>query len=278
MYNNNCGLLIKIIDDGVGIDMFKEILQYRELLYMLTLRDIKIRYKQSVMGFLWAFFLPMVIVASGFVVRAAFSLTSGKPLQYQSLAAMSVKSIHWSLFINSIRFATNSLIQNGRLIVHIYFPREILPLSSVLVNLFDFFIPLIVIMCVFAVTGVGISIYTLWFPVLLIMYIMLIVGAGLLLSCANLFFRDVKYIVEVALTFGIFFTPVFYDASMFGKWENILLLNPVGSILECISRVCLYHQSPNAFWFCYCALWSAGIFYIGLRVFHKAESFFSEIL
>ncbi|MBF0521319.1 MAG: ABC transporter permease [Nitrospirae bacterium] len=258
--------------------MFKEILQYRELLYMLTLRDIKIRYKQSVMGFLWAFFLPMVIVASGFVVKAAFSLTAGKPLQFQGLAAMAIKSIHWSLFINSIRFATNSLIQNGRLIVHIYFPREILPLSSVLVNLFDFFIPLLVIMFIFAVTGGGISVHTLWFPVLLILYIMFIVGAGLLLSCANLFFRDVKYIVEVVLAFGIFFTPVFYDASMFGKWERILLLNPVGSILECISRVCVYKQSPDPIWFSYCALWSAGIFFIGLRVFHKAESFFSEIL
>ncbi len=245
---------------------------------MLTLRDIKIRYKQSVMGFLWAFFLPMVIVVSGFVVKAAFSLTAGKPMEHQGFAAMAIKSIHWSLFINSVRFATNSLIQNGRLIVHIYFPREILPLSSVLVNLFDFFIPLFLIMCVFVLTDVGISVHILWLPVLLFLFIIFIVGAGLILSCANLFFRDVKYIVEVLLAFGIFFTPVFYDAGMFGKWENILLLNPVGSILECISSVTVYHRPPDMFWFSYSTLCSVGIFLIGWRVFHKAESFFAEIL
>ena len=98
----------------------------------------------------------------------------------------------------------------------------------------------------------------------------------MLLACANLFFRDVKYIVEVILTFGIFFTPVFYEAEMFGRWSVVLLLNPVGAILDSINAVVVLHHSPDMFWLGYSGVWALGGLLISWNIFHRAEFAFAE--
>jgi lipopolysaccharide transport system permease protein len=257
-------------------EMIQELVKYRHLLYMLTWRDIKIKYKQSVMGFLWAIFMPMMIVAAGMLVKKAFSMLSGKPMDFDQLATVSVKAVPWAFFVASIRFAVNSLVSNMNLITKIYFPREVFPLAAVMGNFFDFAVASILLIIILSIAGIGASIYLVWLPLLLILLISLAAGLGMLLSCANLFFRDVRYIVEVLLTMGIFFTPVFYEASMFGKWESILLLNPVGSILEAINTVVVLHHAPNLFWVIYSAICSIGGFLISWNIFHKTEFAFAE--
>ncbi|MGA2315993.1 MAG: ABC transporter permease [Thermodesulfobacteriota bacterium] len=257
-------------------EMIQELIQYRHLLYMLTWRDIKIKYKQSVMGFLWAIFMPMMIVAAGIMVKKAFSMLSGKPMDLTQLASVSVKSIPWAFFVSSIRFATNSLVGNINLVTKIYFPREVFPLTSVAANFFDFAVASILLIIILAIAGIGASVYLLWLPVLLIILILLTTWVGMLLACANLFFRDVKYIVEVILTFGIFFTPVFYEVEMFGKWAPVLLSNPVGSILESINSVVVLQRPPNMFWLGYSALWAVGGLLIAWNIFHKTEFAFAE--
>lgn len=257
-------------------EMIDELVQYRHLLFMLTWRDIKIKYKQSVMGFLWAILMPMIIVAAGVLVKKAFSMLSGKPMDLSQLASVSVKAIPWAFFVASIRFATNSLTSNMNLVTKIYFPREVFPLSAVLANLFDFVVASAVLVVILAISGTGLSVSLLWLPVLLVLLICLAAGFGMLLACANLFFRDVKYIVEVILTFGIFFTPVFYEAEMFGQWASVLLLNPVGAILEMINAVVVLHHSPDMFWLGYSALWAVGGLLVAWNIFHRAEFAFAE--
>lgn len=257
-------------------EMIQELVQYRHLLYMLTWRDIKIKYKQSVMGFLWAIFMPMIIVASGILVKKAFSMLSGKPMDLAQLASVSVKAIPWAFFVSSIRFATNSLLHNMNLVTKIYFPREVFPIAAVMANFFDFIVASILLIIILAIAGIGASIYLFWLPILLILLISLVIGLGMFLACANLFFRDVKYIVEVILTFGIFFTPVFYEAEMFGKWAPVLLLNPVGAILESINSVVVLHQAPSMIWLGYIAVWSVGGLLVAWIIFHKAEFAFAE--
>jgi len=257
-------------------EMFNELIQYRHLLFMLTWRDIRIRYKQSVMGFLWAIFMPMMIVGAGILVKKAISVLSGNPMELSQLASVSVKAIPWAFFVGSIRFAANSLTGNMNLVSKIYFPREVFPISATLANLFDFVVAssVLVVFLIFARTGV--TLYLLWIPFLLLLLFLLTVGLGMFLSCANLFFRDVKYIVEVILTFGIFFTPVFYEAKMFGKWETILLLNPIGAILEAINDVVVFHQPPNLYWVGYSAIWAIGGLLLAWTIFHQAEYTFAE--
>lgn len=256
--------------------MIQELIKYRHLLYMLTWRDIKIKYKQSIMGFLWAIFMPMIIVASGILVKKAFSMLSGKPMDLAQLASVSVKAIPWAFFVSSIRFATNSLLHNMNLVTKIYFPREVFPIAAVMANFFDFIVASILLIIILAIAGIGASIHLFWLPILLLLLFSLVIGLGMLLACANLFFRDVKYIVEVLLTFGIFFTPVFYEAEMFGKWSTVLLLNPVGAILESINAVVVLHHPPDIFWLAYSAVWALGGLLISWNIFHRAEFAFAE--
>ncbi|GAB7026146.1 ABC transporter permease [Geotalea toluenoxydans] len=257
-------------------EMINELIHYRELLYILTWRDIKIRYKQSVMGFMWAVFMPMLIVAAGIIMKLAFSFISGKPFNAMDLASISVKALPWSFFIGSIRFSTICLTANSNLVSKIYFPREIFPLAAILANLFDFAIAASALAVILAISNIGISLNILWLPVLLFLLVLLTAGIAFVLSCANLFFRDVKYIVEVILTFAIFFTPVFYEASLFGKWSSLLLINPVGSILEAINNVVVLHQPPDLFWLGYAATFSLCLFVVSWFVFHRSEFLFAE--
>jgi len=256
--------------------MFNELVSHKHLLFMLTWRDIKIKYKQSVMGFLWAILMPVLIVTAGVIVKKAFSILSGVPLQLSDIASVSVKALPWAFFIGSIRFATISLTTNLNLVTKVYFPREVFPLSAVLAHLFDFAIASAALVIILTLAGIGISVHLLWLPLLLILLILLTSGISMFLACANLFFRDVKYLVEVMLTFGIFFTPVFYETSMFGKWAPLLLLNPVGFLLEAINSVVVLHKSPDLFWLTYTACWAVMGFLAAWKIFDRAEPAFAE--
>jgi lipopolysaccharide transport system permease protein len=257
-------------------ESIKELIQYRHLLLMLTWKDIRIRYKQSLMGFFWAILMPMLIVTAGVLVKGAFSMFSGQPLNLLDVASLSVKALPWAFFVGAVRFATNSLTSNANLVTKIYFPREVFPISAVLANLFDLAVASVVLVVILVVARTGASIHLLWLPVLLVLLILLTAGLGLFLSCGNLFFRDVKYLVEVFLTFGIFFTPVFYEAKMFGKWAPIILLNPLAPILEAMNRVIVLHRGPDLPWLAYSAGWAVFGFVIAWRIFDRAEYAFAE--
>lgn len=250
--------------------------QYKALLFMLTRRDIKIRYKQSVMGFAWAILMPVLVVGSGLIVMVAFAAMSGKPVNKVDVLSVAVKAVPWAFFVAAIRFATNSLVMNKELVTKIYFPREILPMAAIFANLFDFFVASCVLALILLVCRIGVSIYLIWVPVFLVLLILLTTSCGILLSCSNLFFRDVKYLVEVLLTYGVFFTPVFYSADMLGKWGFLLLLNPVGPVLEGLRDTIILHRSPDLPWLAYSALWSFFGLLVSWKIFKKAESSFAE--
>lgn len=260
----------------IGRHPSEQFAQYKDLLFMLTWRDIKIRYKQSIMGFAWAVLMPILIIGSGLIVMVAFATISGRPVNKVDILSIAVKSAPWAFVVGAVRFATSSLIMNKELVTKIYFPREILPFASVLANLFDFLVAGSVLTIVLAILRIGTSLYLLWVPVLLVLLVVLTAGFAILLACANLFFRDVKYLVEVVLTYGIFFTPVFYSARTLGKWGILLLLNPVGSILESLRDVVVLHQSPDLRWLAYSGGWAIVGFFLSWKIFQSAESSFPE--
>lgn len=214
--------------------MVWELVEYRELLWQVTLRDIRIRYKQAVMGFGWAIFMPTVIVGAGFLVKYAMAQMAGTHFKMDDFASMAVKAIPWAFFVGAIGFATGSLTGNVSLITKIYFPREIFPLSAVLTQTFDSAIGAIALAVIlFPFLGIGLSVQVLWVVPLAILLFLFTSGLALFLSCANLFFRDVKYIVQILLTFGIFFTPVFYEPANLGpSGSRLMMLNPLAPILE----------------------------------------------
>lgn len=219
------------------LDTYREVLDdlwtYRDLLYQLMRRDIRIRYKQAAMGFAWAILMPLVIVLAGIVVRYAMARLSGSGLEVDHISGMAVKALGWAFFVGGINFSVNSLVGNMNLVGKIYFPREVLPLSAVLAQSFDSSIGAIALFLVLPLLGVTYSWTVLWVPLLVLMLFLFTAAMGLILSCANLFFRDVKYLVQVAVTFGIFFTPVFFEPVMFGSTGGqLMMLNPLSPVLE----------------------------------------------
>jgi ABC-type polysaccharide/polyol phosphate export permease len=254
----------------------KELYKFRELLYTIAYRDIKVRYKQSVMGFLWAVLMPILIVMSGVVVRYAYAMVAHVPLKSADIASVAVKSVPWAFIVSSIRFTCSSLFANYSLVVKIYFPKEVFPMAAILACLFDFLVAFLALSILLVVLHIGWSIYLLWVPVLLAVIILLCVGVGLFISAASLFFRDVKYIVEIFLTFGIFFTPVFFDVRMFGNNAKWLMLNPVAPLLEGLSTCIVRHQPPDLSWCLYSLAFSVIAFMGGFVLFKHLEPAFAE--
>jgi len=249
--------------------------RYRDLLITLTAKEIRVRYKQSVMGFLWAILMPMLIVLAGALARYVLSVVSGGVMS-ASIVPVLVKSAPWAFFVGSLRFSTDSLVKNSNLVTKIYFPREIVPYAAVLAGLFDFAVAGGVIIIALVIANVGASLQLLWVPLILALLVLMTSGLALLTSCANLFFRDVKYLVEVLLTFGIFFTPVFFEARTFPKWAHLILLNPVASLLEALNDVVVLHRPPDGLWLAYAGAWSIVVFIVSMLVFRMTEPLFAE--
>jgi ABC-type polysaccharide/polyol phosphate export permease len=217
---------------------------YRELLVQLTLRDVRIRYKQAVMGFAWALLLPALVVAAGTLVRIAIARVGGGEVERAHIAGMAAKALPWAFFVGALGFATNSLIGNTNLVSKVYFPRAVLPLSATLAQCFDSLVGLAALAVALPLLGVSYGATALWAPLLIALLVVFTAGVGLIVAAANLFFRDVKYLVQVGLTFGIFFTPVFFEPGMFGPRGAVwMMLNPLAPILEGL-RLCLVEGHP----------------------------------
>ena len=258
------------------IAMFRQLSRHRDLLYMLSRRDITVKYKQSIMGFLWAILMPLLITSAGVVVKIAMGQMSGKAVVFTDVLPVAVKAAPWAFFVASLRFSTQSLSGNYVLVTKIAFPRAVFPLSSVASQLFDFAIASAVIFVLILFAPISATIHLLWVPVLLALLVAQVTGLALLLSAANLFFRDVKYLVEVVLTFAIFFTPVFYSVALFGDRGKLLMLNPVAPILEGLDAVIVQGHAPDAMWTGYAAVWAVGLLLVTPAIFLRLEPKFAE--
>lgn len=252
------------------------LLQYRELLYMLTWRDIRVRYKQSVMGIMWAILMPMLIVGAGALVRYAMAEYSGSKVTVADMASVMVRAVVWSFFVSAIRFGTGSLVTNSGLVSRIAFPKEVFPIASVFSSLFDFAVSGAVVLLVLLVLGLTYSVESLWVIPLLLVMIMQALGLAMLLSSLNLYFRDVKYLVDIFLTYAIFFTPVFFPAKMLGRWESYMLLNPIAPLLEGISDALVDHRAPSIHWTAYSVVSAFVLMLVGYWVFKQLEAKFAE--
>lgn len=276
---------------GDYAEIVREMRTSVDLLKQLTLRDIRIRYKQAVFGFAWALLIPLAVVLSGLMMRVAFAYAANRPLDWSQVAGLVVKAVPWSFFVGCLNAGTQSLVANKGLVTKIYFPREVLPLGSVLAQTFDSLIGLGLVAIILLFAGIDPSWQLAWVPVLLLTLWTLALASALFLGCANLFFRDVKYLVQVFLTFGIFITPVIFDAQMFGPTVGrLMMLNPVAPILEGLRHTVVYHQnlmSPltapdgSVFWhpyyLGYSMVWAIGGLLLASLIFHRSERRFAEV-
>jgi lipopolysaccharide transport system permease protein len=252
------------------------LLSYRELAHLFTWREIRIRYKQSVMGFLWAIFMPALIVTAGGLVRLVAARWSGKALSTQDIASVIVRAVIWAFFVSSICFGISSLTNNSALVTKIAVPKALFPIAAVMSSPFNFAIAALVVAISLPLLGVAPHLAALWSIPLLLVTVLLVVGLTLVLSAANLFFRDVKYLVEMFLTYAIFFTPVLYPANVAGQWRSLLYLNPISPLLEAASESFVHGSIPDLYWIGYSVAFSLIVLAAGYGLFKQPEASFAE--
>lgn len=208
-----------------------DIWHYRELLYFLTWRDIKVRYKQTVIGGAWAILQPLIAMAifSLFFGRLLDVPSDDIPYPLFAYAGMVV----WTFFANGTSFAANSLVVEANMVRKVYFPRAVVPLSSILAGLLDFALAFVVLIGMMAFYGRGPGLEVFYLPLFLFLALVTTVGVGLWLSALNVMFRDVRYAVPFLVQAWLFATPIAYPSSILsGGWRLVYGVNPMAGVVE----------------------------------------------
>lgn len=209
----------------------RELWEYRELLYFLTWRDIKVRYKQTVLGAAWAVIQPffMMVVFSLFFGLLARVPSDGIPYPIFVYSAL----LPWQLFAHALAETSNSLVANERLITKVYFPRLVVPISAVLAGLVDFAIAFLILLVMMGYYGIYPRLAILTLPLFILLAVMTALGVGLWLSALNVQYRDVRYTLTFLTQFWLFATPVAYPSSLVPEpWRALYGLNPMAGVVE----------------------------------------------
>jgi lipopolysaccharide transport system permease protein len=255
-------------------EMFQEQYVYRGLLYQMARRDLLLRYKQTVMGFGWAVFMPVVntLLFSVVFMRVATIVT---PVPYPVFSYTGL--LAWNFFASSLRFGVTSLTANGSLVSKVYFPREIFPFALIAVSAVDFVVGAAVLVGLMAWYHVVPSAAVLFLPAVFLVEVVFTAAMALLLAMANLFFRDVKYLFEVVITVWMFASSVLYPVDHVTGWAGaVLRLNPMTVVIDAFRSVLLLGQLPPMAPFFTMAGLSL-VFLVGSwLMFHRAEFKFAE--
>src|SRR3984957_4292689 len=220
-----------------------ELWAYRELLYFFIWRDIKIRYKQTVVGAAWAILQPFLtmLVFSLFFGRLAKLPSNGLPYPVFYYCAL----LPWSYFAGALQNATNVVVEQQRLITKIYFPRVVLPIAAVLSGLVDFAISFVVFLAIMVYYRIVPTAAVIWLPAFLLLAVLTALGVGLWLSALNALYRDVRYVVPFLVQFWMFASPVAYPSSLVPeKWRWLYGLNPMAGVIEGFRWALTGHAQP----------------------------------
>jgi lipopolysaccharide transport system permease protein len=208
-----------------------EVWEYRELLYFLIWRDIKVRYKQTALGAAWAVLQPFftMMVFSLFMGKLAKVPSDGIPYPIFAFAAL----VPWTFFAQGLSQSSDSLVGSANLIRKVYFPRLVIPMASVVAGGVDFVISFAVLLGMMAYYGVAPTANALWLPLLLVLALVTSLGVGLWLSAFNVKFRDVRYTVPFLVQFWMFATPIVYPSSLLPEpWRTLYGINPMSGVVE----------------------------------------------
>jgi lipopolysaccharide transport system permease protein len=255
----------------------KELWQYRELLYFFSWKDLKVRYKQTAIGILWAILQPFItmIVFTIFFGNLAGLPSDGVPYPIFVYTGL----LFWQFFSGALAETSNSLISNQSIITKVYFPRLILPISSVVTKFIDFLIAAsILVLMMFYYNYTPYLGGLLIIPLLLLITFMASTGLGFFLSALNVKYRDVRYALPFFIQILLFLTPVIYPASIAGKYSWILALNPMTGVIQTARAAILGATEINWTLIGISALACFLMLVIGIIYFKKVERYFADII
>ena len=254
-----------------------EIWEYRELLYFLIWRDIKVRYKQTLLGASWAIIQPLMtmVVFSVFFGGLAKIPSDGIPYPLFAFAAL----VPWTFFANGLTQSSNSLVGSANLITKVYFPRLIVPLASVFSSIVDFLIAFVVLLGLMFFFGIVPTLNVLWLPLFLLLTVVTALGVGLWLSALNVEYRDVQYLVGFVTQIWLFATPIAYPSSMLPEpWRTVYGLNPMAGVVEGFRWALLGTNSPPGAIIAVSASAAIIILVTGAFYFKRMEKTFADIV
>ena len=260
----------------IPVDL-KEIWKYRELLYFLTKREIQVRYKQTVLGGLWAIIQPVLtmVVFTLFFGRLAKMPSDGIPYPIFVYAGL----LPWTYFANALSNSGNSLVGSANLISKVYFPRIIIPGSASLAGLLDFFVAMVVLFVMMAYYDFVPGAEILLFPFLIGLTFLCAVGVGLWFSALNVQYRDIRYVIPFLIQLWMFVSPVIYPVSLVPKnYQWVLALNPMGGVIRAYRASLLGHQPVDWFLLGISTGIIIMIFTSGMYYFRRMEKTFADVI
>ena len=262
---------------GLQLINFRELKQYRDLLYFLVARDIKVKYKQTVLGGLWAVIQPffMMVVFTLFFGKLAKIPSDGIPYPIFNYTAM----IAWTYFAQAVSQSGNSIVGSGSLITKVYFPRIIIPFTPVVAGLLDFFIAFVVLIAMMLYFHLFPNITVLLLPLLILLMMLTASGVGMVLAALNAKYRDIRYTIPFLLQFWMFASPIVYPASMIPeKYRLIYALNPMTGVVEGFRAALLNTKEFPTTMVMVSLTISLVIFLAGLTYFKQVERHFADVI
>ncbi len=257
----------------------KTLFSYRELLFSLTKKELKVKYRGSVLGFFWSLLNPILTML---VYSFVFSIVLRAGIQEFAIFLICVL-LPFNFLSNSVNYGASSIIANGNLVNKIYFPREIIPLSVVLANLFNFLLELAALFIVLGIMGYRFYIYLYLLPVVIFIQFFLVVGVTLLVSALNVFFRDLQHLITIIMMVWFFGTPVIYPLSMVPeRFQFIIKINPMTVYAAYYRNIFYFVKYPEGAGFPSVSetLTALGItilmFLVGYFIFKRLEPRFAE--
>jgi lipopolysaccharide transport system permease protein len=254
----------------------RELWEYRELLIFLVWRDLKVRYKQTVMGVSWAIIQPFftMVIFSLFFGKLAKVPSDGLPYPIFSYAAL----VPWTFFANALNQASNSLVINSNMIKKIYFPRLTLPIATVLAGLVDFALAFVLLLGMMLYYGQMPTMNIIWLPVFLLLSLITSLGVGLWLSAMNVLFRDVRYAIPFLTQAWLFATPIAYPSSLLSEpWKTLYGLNPMAGVIEGFRWALLGTDTTPGSILILSSLIALVMFISGAYYFRHMESTFADV-
>jgi len=254
-----------------------ELWGYRELLYFLTWRDIKVRYKQTVLGAAWAIIQPFftMVVFSLFFGNLAKMPSDGIPYPIFSYAAL----VPWTFFANGLSQSSNSLVGSASLITKVYFPRLTIPIATVFSGVVDFLLAFIVLLGMMLYYGIVPTMNVVWLPLFLLLALVTSLGVGLWLSAMNVEFRDVRYVVPFLTQFWLFATPIAYPSSLLSEpWRTLYGLNPMVGVVEGFRWALLGTQTAPGPIILVSTLAALALLVSGAFYFRRMEKTFADVV
>lgn len=254
----------------IWLEMFQELIKSRELIWRLFVRDFLAKYKQTVLGMLWAIIMPLVMVGTFVFLNKSGVLNIGKtdvPYPVFALVGLSI----WQLFATGLTACTDSILRGGNMVIKVNFPKESLVIAALAQSVFEFLVRIGLLAVVFIIYKIMPSWTILLLPLVLIPLMLLTLGIGLLLALLNVLMRDIAYIVTLMTTFLLFLTPVLYPAPSTGLFATLSIYNPLSALVAGPRDLVIYGYIREPLQFLVISLISLVIFLISWRIFHMVE-------